>query len=63
MTPPGTRLMSGTPYGPQCGKPERRQVDMSAPGPDRVNQYRIADGYIDRILNGEKPEAFISSPA
>jgi hypothetical protein len=27
-----------------------------------VNQYRIADGHVDRILNGEKPEAFISSP-
>ena len=35
---------------------------LIAYGPDRVNQYRIADGYVDRILNGEKPEAFISSP-
>ena len=35
---------------------------LIAYGPDRVNQYRIADRYVDPILNGEKPEAFISSP-
>jgi putative tryptophan/tyrosine transport system substrate-binding protein len=24
-------------------------------GPDRVDQYRRASSYVDRILNGEKP--------
>ena len=24
-------------------------------GPDTIGQYRLAAGYVDRILNGEKP--------
>ena len=35
-----------------CVRRRRRPI---AYGPDRVDQYRSAAGYVDRILNGEKP--------
>ena len=32
-----------------------RQGGLISYGPDRVDQYRRAASYIDRVLNGEKP--------